>query len=429
MKTLIEYISSLIPTCNRFFITGLCMLILNTTVLADSNPIAINKLTESQVVENIMQADDIVARMQARLKIVEGQYESVKKWPVPEFEFEQSTTENLGNKTQERSIVLKQKLIVSGQRGLEIKAAKKALQATRLLENSKMQRLRFQLKLLFYQVYYWQLKSNTYQKWLNQLEQLEAIIRKRKRAGDVSGYHVQRIYKEKLTLQASLQTALAQYRQLKTEMYGMMQTPANTSARLKGILLPPTSEPLAHLLEQVNQNQHLQSLALMRDSYNSKVRAQKRQRLPELELSIGKKESTEDAISSDGPIVGLSFKLPLASQDSGKVQSYYGQELESRANYQILKRKLHHRTTSLYYQAKQNRLSAFNFKTTGEAVAYRLVRIATTSYRSGNMGILGLVDAYRNALDSELKSLELQLVARRTYLNLYQTIKGYNHEN
>jgi cobalt-zinc-cadmium efflux system outer membrane protein len=72
----------------------------------------------------------------------------------------------------------------------------------------------------------------------------------------------------------------------------------------------------------------------------------------------------------------------------------------------------------VWAQANELRRAALSFRKEAISGSGQLSRIAEAAYRGGESTLLELLDAYRNELEAETTTLELELAARLTRIEL-----------
>ena len=155
-------------------------------------------LTEAQSLQLGLNQPDFVTVLESRVEAAQGALLTTKTWANPEFEF---TREKLGEET-EINAWLRQRFDVSGRRGFSRDAAQAHIEETRADNNNQRVNRATDIRQHFYQALYFQQQQQLLSRWVEKFTTVEAAMRKREEAGDVSGYDRRRISREKISVLA-----------------------------------------------------------------------------------------------------------------------------------------------------------------------------------------------------------------------------------
>jgi cobalt-zinc-cadmium efflux system outer membrane protein len=121
---------------------------------------------------------------------------------------------------------------------------------------------------------------------------------------------------------------------------------------------------------------------------------------------------------TDGFLLGASLSIPLWDQSSGLARIAEGEARAARGRRALLESELDGELGGARSEAVRLRRAAAEFREQTTAASSDLVRIASAGYEGGELGLLGLLDAYRGAADDFLNALDMEHAARRARIEL-----------
>ncbi len=177
-------------------------------------------LTESQSLEFGLNRPDFLQLHSSRVEQARGDLTRRKTWVNPELEL---SREELRDDT-ETAIWLRQRLDLSGRRGLQRDAARAALSAELAKSASARLERAAEIRQQFFQTLYQQQQRELFVHWVEKFTAVEAAMFKREASGDVSGYDRRRISREKVSLLALARESEAAYRAAWLQLSGLLGT-------------------------------------------------------------------------------------------------------------------------------------------------------------------------------------------------------------
>lgn len=284
-------------------------------------------LTVEQVVKAALNNPNLLALIDARVKAAKGRYTEMTSWKNPELSYSQESTDSVSKDSNEETYMLSQTFDLSGKKRLNRHAAKlllnSSIQKTSLLRS----RTKVYAKQLFYKALYHKQRVQVINRALILISSLESAVRKRERAGDVSGYHRRRISREKYLVRANLNSEKSQYQNSLNNLTTLISNTKNRSPavnNVKGLLTPTASLSLDQLLAKLSQRPDLIALQQQAKSEHFNGQAEKRAIIPPLTLGLGYKRVDESNQSlSTGPVVSLSIAIPLSRRRRGKQAKHF----------------------------------------------------------------------------------------------------------
>lgn len=393
----------------------ICLILLSGTlpVWAETSG---KMLSEQDAIRLGLDRPEILQQMKSCLELTESDIIEARTWENPEFSYDQENTNDGPDDITERSYMLTQKFIISGQKAIKTEAAKQRHDAMTLeIAQWRLERTT-NIRKKFYEALYQQQVQEIYSQWRSGMDSLEEVMQKRKNAGDISGYDLGRLKQERSLLLAEQGQALAEQQRLKQELsadIGLIDG-ETYRAGVTGSLFPQTPPlPLENLLTQVPKQPGLMAMQLQTQAYATDERFAERSWLPDLTLGLGYK-NIENA-KGDALLFGVSLPIPVFDRNSG-----------SRLRAQASRHQLQNKYTLALSDRKgtvrglwhQERDLATVVRLLSEEDSTSLLETAKVAYNAGEIGVLEILDAYRSAFEHQAKLLALMKEARMVRIEL-----------
>jgi outer membrane protein, heavy metal efflux system len=360
--------------------------------------------------------DALVAQAASELSAAQGR-------PNPEFAF---SHEQLAGNAREDTLLLSQRLELSGRRDLHQQAATQRIQAVKL-DNAAEQIARVaETRAGFYRVLHQQARLAAIEAWNTRLTATAAVIRKRQQAGEVSGYDGRRLAAEQAAARAEQQQEQAALTRLWAELDTLIGAPEHRYSAVSGNLLPEPPPPLEILLEALAQRPDLARWGWHVGAYDLERRAGERGWIPDLTLGVGMKNLSDDTGSASGGIISATVSIPLFDRGQVEQQRAAAAASEARSRQQLALLDAQGEVRGLWQETTALTTTAWEHYQAARDEALSLIQIAEAAYRGGEIGILELLDAYRGVHDADLQSLDMAASARRARLELDRKSGGRN---
>ncbi len=393
---------------------GLGVLFLVMPILGITAP-----LSEKQSLEFGLHRTDFQQSMSSRLESARGDLTRTETWINPEFEL---SREELGDET-ETGVWLRQRLDLSGRRGLLRNAAQADLNAVQAEVISSHQERAAVIRQQFFQTLHQQQMQELFDHWVDKFNSVEAAMIKREASGDVSGYDRRRISREKVSLLAQQRASKANHQAAWTQLLGMLALDQNQGFdRVKGELPPDELPTIAEVMEALEDLPSLVQLQHQTEAKQLASRALAKGHIPDLTIGLGQKRLEGGEVNDNGLMLSAAISLPLFDRQQGEHQRALAELRQIESEYQLSKSQVHAEARSLWQLATQLTANAHLFRQQSLSASYELLSIAETAYRNNELGVLELIDAYRNALESEVSALQLALDARLKQIELDKLI-------
>lgn len=419
------------PIINRFLRILVTVLLLSvpcflsaSEVLSSSAPL----LTAQEAVRRGLSRPAVKQRIEGQIGVAQSRVLQTALWPNPQLWVQREAANPGAGKAIDEYVWLAQKIDFSGRRGLRVDAAKQRVQATQLKTEFWRLGLKTEIRQRFYQVLYQQELRQTLGQWSERLEVIKAVIRKREVGGVISGYDRLRLTREQAAVRTRLQSAKAAYRRVWEYLLGILEKrEADRIYRgVAGSLLPGTPPPLKQLLQILTQRPDLRSLEQQIDATAFERRAAARGWIPNVTLNLGTKKSITPAGSGVGSYIVAGINLPFFDRDQAERDRATAKAQRALGQYQLTLRDAQGAVRGRWQELRQLVEVAWEVRHQDVAATRELVRTAKVAYESGEIGILELLDAYREEADTLIRALQLEQRARQAHIELEQLTGGFS---
>lgn len=381
-------------------------------------------LSEQEALRRGIERPEARQRLAAYLERAESDVIEARTWPNPVFEYALETSDEGEEDTTENFFSLSQELDLAGRRGLRVQAARQRLGAA--VEKGSEWRLdrSSAIRRQFFEVLYLQRLQEAFSGWLARMEAIESVMAKREIAGDISGYDLRRLLRERTFVEMEQQRIKAEYGRLTEELRGLIGADESW-ATLEGTLLPEMSpEPLAALLQRLPDRPSLAALKLEGEAFATEERMIGRWWLPYLTVGLGGK--TVDSVSSDGSglLFNVSFPIPVLDRENAERQRTRAERSLLRNEYNLALAQSEGKLRGLWRKVTELEKGARRFGVQANEGSRVLVGTAEAAYGAGEIGVLEILDAYRSAFEDEALALSLMREARMARIELDQITGG-----
>ena len=383
-------------------------------------------LTEAKSVSLALVRPAVQALMEGRIALAQSEVTTEGQWPNPEFEYSREQVNRQPKDSVEEMYWLSQRFELSGQRGLRKEAAVHRVRAATLITEGDLAAIKADVRTRFYQVLHQQERLGALENWMRRLGTIEAVIRKREAAGDVSGYDTLRLSREQSSAQATLQKEQAHYKRFWAELASVLGG-ADVVMGYDGVmgrLLPEPPPPLSSLLETLVRRPDIARLEQEAQAHNLERRAGERGWVPELTLGVGLKTVDDDLGTDSGPMIAAGITIPLFNRGQAEKQRATANAAIARSQHRLALATAEGEVRGLWSEVNELTSAAREQDRIAHEDAARLIEIAEVAYRGGELGVLELLDAYRGAYEAELQALEMASSARLARVELNRMTGG-----
>ncbi len=394
-------------------------------ILSSSAPF----LTAQEAVRRGLSRPAVKQRIKGRLGVAQSKVTQTSLWPNPQLWVQREAANPSGRgENIDEYVWLAQTIDFSGRRGLRVDAAKQRVQATQLKTEFWRLGLKTEIRQRFYQVLYQQELRQMIRQWFERLEVIEAVIRKREAGGLISGYDRLRLTREQAAVRTQLQSARAAYHRIWEYLLGILGKTEDDRIYqgVAGSLLPSAPPPLEQLLQILIQRPDLRSLEQQIDAAVLERRAATRGWIPNVTLNLGTKKAITPAGSGVGSYIVAGINLPFFDRDQAERDRATAKAQRALGQYQLTLRDAQGAVRGRWQELRQLIEVAREVRHQDVAAARDLVSMAKVAYERGEIGILELLDAYRQEAETLIRALQLEQRARQAHIELEQLTGGFS---
>lgn len=382
-----------------------------------AHPIVHAELTETMAIERGMALSHVQSYFQAQLEQAEGERYLAGRWDNPEMEYSRESLDLPAGRSEETTWWLRQRLNLSGSKGLERDAAAMARNAAKNQVAMDRRQWRVRIRKQFYHALATQARAEALVAHSRRLQRIATLIEQRVTQGDASRYDSLRMAQELVRAQSDTAEAQASQRAGREQLFSLL---GGEPEPLGGTLLPPA---LAENQQVLEEHPQLQMLAALEQSASLNAKAARRAAWPEVSLGVGRKTLDEGGYSAEGNAIALSVEIPLFDSNRGQARRARGLAHEYAADHALTHNRLRAQYRALHSTLAVQRESAQRLRQAMTGGEHSLGAIAEASYQAGELGVMELVDAYRTELDTRLQYIDSAWGARTTFIQL-QLLEG-----
>lgn len=349
-------------------------------------------LTLTGVVKQVLVAHPLTQASQARIQTASGMTRQAGAYANPTFAFE------LNDPSRERTYGLKQPLEWPFKRTYRIDIAKADEHLAESEQRGTRQDLIAVARQAFFQVLLAQEGSRIAGAFAATTAQLQESIEKQFHEGDLPEFDVTKAKVEALRAATDLEKVRGQIMTAHANLNLLLSRGEDSPLFVNGSLLSvPPVPPLAALLAQTEEQNPLltaQRQAVQREKLNLKLAWASL--VPDPSIDVAKRDNLSAGMT--GPIVGLSFSIPLWDRKEGAIAAARSKVEEAGATLRATRLQLHQSLTTAYHnwQVATGQVDAF---AKGLVVqAEEAAALAERSYQEGAGDLLGVLDAQRSLL-------------------------------
>lgn len=337
----------------------------------------------------------------AGIEDAQAQKELAVAWPNPELGF---TYEDTGTEDESRSIQLTQRIELGGKSSQRLRLANTQYQAAETVMRQNALDARIDAVKAYYELALAELRLSEAKASSEIAGQFSQALSKKQAAGKVPPIDAMKAKLPALTAANDLKYAQRQHNlaQRKLEQLIGEKLPEEQH------ILPPNLPRLPSwemVQQQLSQSPQVKLAQFRVDASAAEVGLQEAQRWPDLQFSVGMKETIETG--ERGGQFGISIDIPLFNRNSGGVSSAKAKLLQAQAQQQAEHRDRELLVQTLYAELTdlQERLRLYQSEILPTAEAS--VSAAQTGYDYGRYAFIDILDAQRILLSARSERIEL----------------------
>lgn len=339
----------------------------------------------------------------ARLRSLRAKGEAIqyRAYPNPEFSM---TREQLNAGTldyQETSYLLSQPLELLGQPFLRSRASSHMSEAADLQYAFERRQLTRRVKELYAELWYQTRKLEVYERTLAVVRDARRSAQARKAEGTFSGLQLQRFNVE-----------LSRYRRLRDETELARRETRNALRILvygdsrqeldwrlaDSLVIRNVDMPKSRLVQRALESRgDLQAGQRLSQASRLQVRVQKKERLPDINLTLGYKNQSD---GSEGIVIGGSLRLPVFNRNRGDLAVARAEARSRSGEMALLRSRIRSEVENAYDRVQ---LIEGQWESMQETrTEFSMLEAARSAYAEGSYSLVELLDATRAWVDGRI---------------------------
>jgi outer membrane protein TolC len=379
------------------------------------------RLTEREALARFLTSDPRIRALNARIDEIRASQAERTLWPNPSATFSRESV--LG--AHDTFLLARQELPISGRRSRLQTAARLAVDAAQAEAQLEKVQLEARVRDAYTALLLAQQREEALQGSIDALQKLISVLRTREEGGEGSTYDRMRGQRALIDLEAerSLADGDRARAQGRLASYLGPGTPPEALVAADALNVPTLPPALPALVEQAFANRgdyRASELSIAR--FDAERAAATRLQIPTPTLTGGLKRSDLGGTTSSGYQVAVDLAIPLFSRGQAATALATAQKARVQAEAESWRLQIEAEVGAAYNVARIQQQRLIRYQESAAAVAEPLAQIGRVGYEEGELSILELLDADRQALDARLQVLDLAAAARRAAIELDRAI-------
>lgn len=375
------------------------------------------ELTEQQAIERLMAAHPGVHALRADVDRIRAEQAGRGRWDNPIVSF---TREDAAG-GRDTFLVARQQLPVSGRPGLLREAGRLAIQTTEADTRRQILELQTDVRRRFTSLLLTQERERIIGDGVASLRGLIDVLRVREENGEGSRYDRMRGERALVALETERLRATAARARTRYDLAARLGPSIDADALVAGGPLQPavTPVPFATLVAAARRNRpDYLAGTLAVERFDAERLAAERLRLPTPTIGAGLKRSDGPSRTASGYQVSIDVSVPLfdRGQFAAAAAGASTRRAEAEAAAIDLQIDIDVRRALAALTSSQALLEQYRQSSADSAEA--LVDVVRVGYEEGELGILELLDAERQVIDTRLTLVDLSAAVRQAAIEL-----------
>jgi cobalt-zinc-cadmium efflux system outer membrane protein len=368
---------------------------------------AMPEIDEAAFVAELDGKDLRLAITAARVTAARADVAAARVRPNPSISIEREEPYHDGSGLPTHYLRLAVPLDISGRRGLQVKAAEAGVRAA----TSDAAQFRIELIVAALRVFdecaHARMQVELLTTSRTSLVRAVEIARQRGKAGDASGYEVQRFELELAGYDDDLASAQIELRRTRTQLATLIGRTGELDAS-STLELPAAVPSVASLLARATDRGDLRAAQLREEAGRRRMNAAGRGWVPTPTLTAGAVTVDLGDQTGTGYVAGLSLTIPIFDRGQGERARAVADQQLADAEARQLQRQIP-AAVQLAHDTLVARIEQARRLATGQLDRLDVIlRAVETAFREGNASVVGLLDAHRAARAVRTRSLELR---------------------
>ena len=379
------------------------------------------RLTERDAVARFAEADPRIRALTARIDEVRAAQAERTLWPNPSATYSRESVVG----AHDTFLLARQELPISGRRGRLQLAGRLAVDAARADAQWQRGELQADLRDAYTALMLAQEREAALRGSIEALHTLVAALRAREEGGEGSTYDRMRGERALVDLQAESAAAEAERARAQGRLAGYLGAGAAPEALVAADSLRTAAAeaPLPALIEQaLARRGDYRAATISVARFDAERSAAARLLVPTPSVGGGLKRSDFAGATNSGYQFSFDVAVPLFSRGQAAGALATAQKSRAEAEAESWRLQIESEVRAAYNVVRIHRERAARYQEGVAAIAEPLAKTGRVGYEEGELTILELLDADRQALDARLRLLELTASARRAAIELDRVI-------
>ncbi|MBM4395358.1 MAG: TolC family protein [Deltaproteobacteria bacterium] len=397
---------------------GLALALAPTSAIAQDGG-----LTEDEAVRRALGRPAVAAVVEGEVGVARGDAVDAGRWSNPVVSYSREQVFGGGAEGSDDFVTLSQEIDLGGRRSLRRDAGRQRVLAAEHQGAWARVALAAEARHRFYDVLLATGRLGAAEAWLARVDAAAHVVGRRTAAGDASAYDHRRLLRERATAEAGVREGRAALAATRARLARLVGAEDPAALAVSGALLPDgAAEEAAALADRVARRPDLKALDAEVTAAGMERRAASRGWVPDLGLEAGLKTGRAAAERGWGFVAGVSLPLPFVAVGQGEAARAAGLARLASGRRDLLLSEALGEADGLLAQVDGLSEAARVFRRDAAGPSEELARTAEVAYKSGEVGVLELLDAWRSVLDASVRALELEAAARRADIELRRTL-------
>lgn len=393
------------------------ILLLGIAVL--SSPVRAEELTEQQALSMLSSTSPRVRALTLQVELARATARTESLYPNPSVTY---SREDAGG-TSESYFLYQQPLSINGRRQLLRRAAEAIAESTEFTVRMQMHDLRQDLRSAFLEVLFLQEQNRLLGSERDKLVEIVEVLKKREKAGESSGYDCVRAERELSALDAEIHASKTRLDRWRAELASFFDpAPGSDTLAAIGSLALPSLPDLPSLISKALNRADIRAEQKSAD-YSDRMREAARRKLyPDPILSGGFKSPSINDRRDTGYVLSVTVPLPLFDRGKAEIARAEASKRVAVARAEALSAEVRNKLVGIWHETRARLHAAEEYRKSALSQSEDLIRIARIAYEGGEVGILELLDAYRNHREFLIRMQDFAVGARRSFLEMERIV-------
>ena len=379
------------------------------------------RLTESEAVARFVDTHPRIRALSARIDEVRAAQAERTLWPNPSATYSRESAAG----AHDTFLLARQELPLSGRRGRLQLAGRLAVDAARAEAQLERAQLQANVRDAYSALMLAQEREAALRRSIEALQTLISMLRAREEGGEGSTYDRMRGERALIDLQSESAAADADRARAQGRLAGYLGPGVAPEALIAGDSLTTAAAetPLPALIEQaLALRGDYRAAAISAARFDAERAAASRLLLPTPSVGGGLKRSDLGGANSSGYQFSFDLSLPLFNRGQAAGALAAAQKSRAEAQAESWRLQIESEVRAAYNVVRIHQERAARYREGAAVIAEPLAKIGRVGYEEGELTILELLDADRQALDARLRVLEFTAAAHRAAIELDRVI-------